>query len=219
MTILAFIELRDGAIKKASLEALRAASTLAGESGGSAVALAVGPAATDLSMLGGYGAARVLHVADPRFTAYATAAWATAVAAVASSVAADAVMLGATALGKDLAPQLAVRLEAGLAGDVCLRVETDPDKCVEKVDLSRYGPESPPTTDTTLKLQRCSVCGEFMPVTEKFLHVVHDRTIDNLKPETAKVIEKDMEKYLTACITCRQKYSLIWGTHPRKWVK
>ncbi len=109
--------------------------------------------------------------------------------------------------------------KAGLTGDVCLHVATDPAKCLEKVDLSRYGTEAPPTADTTLKLQRCSACGEIMPVTEKFLRVVHDRTLDNLKPETAKVIEKDMEKYLTACITCRQKYSLIWGTHPRKWVK
>ncbi len=70
-----------------------------------------------------------------------------------------------------------------------------------------------------LELQRCSVCGEIMPVTEKYLKVVRQRTLDNLKPETAKVIDKDMEKYLTACIACRQKCSLIWGTHPRKWVE
>ena len=44
-------------------------------------------------------------------------------------------------------------------------------------------------------------------------------TLANLEPETAKVIEKDMDKYLSACISCRQKYSIIWGTHPRKWIK
>ena len=108
--------------------------------------------------------------------------------------------------------------KAGLDGDICLHVETDPARCMEKVDLSRYGDEASPTTETTLRLQRCSVCGEVMPVTEKFLHVVHDRTLANLQPETAEVIGKDMEKYLTACISCRQKYSLVWGTHPRKWI-
>lgn len=109
--------------------------------------------------------------------------------------------------------------KAGVTDDICLHVETDPGKCVEKIDLSRYGHEPAPTADTSLKLQRCSVCGQFMPVTEKFLGIVRDRTLANLQPETARVIEKDMEKYLTACISCRQKNSLIWGTHPRKWVR
>ncbi len=108
--------------------------------------------------------------------------------------------------------------KAGVTEDICLHVETDPGKCVAKVDMSRYGSEQPPTTDTTLKLQHCSVCGKVMPVTEKHLQVIRDRTLANLQPETAKVIEKDMEKYLTACISCRQKNSLIWGTHPRKWI-
>jgi hydrogenase-4 component H len=109
--------------------------------------------------------------------------------------------------------------KAGVTDDICLHVETDPGKCVGKVDMSRYGHEAPPTTNTTLKLQHCSVCGQLMPVTEKYLGVVRDRALKNLEPETAKVIEKDMEKYLAACIDCRRKNSLIWGTHPRKWVK
>lgn len=68
-------------------------------------------------------------------------------------------------------------------------------------------------------MQHCSVCGQIMPVTEKYLKVIRQRTLDNLEPGTAKVIDKDMEKYLTACIACRQKNSLVWGTHPRKWVE
>ena len=119
--------------------------------------------------------------------------------------------------------ELAVREEAlkkaGLPeADVCLHVDIDPLKCMEKIDLAHYGTTPGPTTDTTLKLQRCTVCGEIMPVTEKFLTVIRDRTLLNLEPDTAKVIDKDMEKYLRACVDCRQKYSLIWGTHPRKWV-
>ncbi|HMK48340.1 MAG TPA: 4Fe-4S dicluster domain-containing protein [Methanocella sp.] len=107
---------------------------------------------------------------------------------------------------------------AGLADDdLCAVADTDPNECMKKVDLSHYGKDPGPTTDTTLKLQRCSVCGEIMPVTEKYLGVIHDRTLSNLQPDTANVIEDDMKKYLTACIDCRQKYSLRWGTHPRKW--
>jgi formate hydrogenlyase subunit 6/NADH:ubiquinone oxidoreductase subunit I len=95
----------------------------------------------------------------------------------------------------------------------------DEHELLARIDLNRYGDEKAPTEDTSFRLQRCTVCGEIMPVTEKYLKVVRQRTLDNLEPGTAKVIDRDMEKYLTACISCRQKYSLIWGTHPRKWVK
>ncbi len=74
------------------------------------------------------------------------------------------------------------------------------------------------TVDTVLPLQHCRVCGAEMPVTEKFLQVIAGRMLDRLKPETAEVVRKDLELYLTACISCRQKYSLEWNTYPRKFV-
>jgi len=74
------------------------------------------------------------------------------------------------------------------------------------------------TVDTNLSLQKCRFCGEEMPVTEKFLQVMADRMLSHLKPETADVVRKDLELYLTACISCRQKYSVKWNTHPRKFI-
>jgi len=99
--------------------------------------------------------------------------------------------------------------------------EHDPDayaKYSQQVSLSHCSEEKKTTVDTTLKLQRCIVCGEVMPVTEKYLGVVKDRTLRNLKPETAAIIEKDMDHYLKTCIACRRKCSLEWDTHPRKWI-
>ncbi len=99
--------------------------------------------------------------------------------------------------------------------------EHDPDayaKYTQRVSLSHGSEEKKPTVDTTLKLQRCVSCGEIMPSTEKYLGVVRERTLNNLKPETAAVIDKDMERYLKTCISCRRKYSLEWDTHPRKWI-
>jgi formate hydrogenlyase subunit 6/NADH:ubiquinone oxidoreductase subunit I len=94
-------------------------------------------------------------------------------------------------------------------------MEKDP---TSMVSLSRGSEEPRPTTDTTLKLQRCITCGEVMPVTEKYLLVVKERTLKNLQPETAAIIEKDMEKYLKSCVPCRRKHSLEWDTHPRKFI-
>jgi len=99
--------------------------------------------------------------------------------------------------------------------------ENDPAaqyKNMVRVSLSHGSEEKKPTVDTTLKLQKCIFCGEVMPVTEKYLAVVKDRTLNNLQPETAAVIEKDMDRYLKACISCRRKYSIEWDTHPRKWI-
>jgi hydrogenase-4 component H len=89
---------------------------------------------------------------------------------------------------------------------------------MERVSLSRGSEEPKPTVDTTFKLQRCVCCGEIMPVTEKYLGTVKERTLKNLKPETATIVEKDMDRYLRTCISCRRKYSLEWNTHPRKFI-
>lgn len=74
------------------------------------------------------------------------------------------------------------------------------------------------TVDTSLPLQRCRICSAEMPVTEKFLQVIADRMLARLKPETAAVVRKDLELYLTACISCRQKFSVKWNTYPRKFI-
>jgi ferredoxin len=86
------------------------------------------------------------------------------------------------------------------------------------ISLSHGILERGATVDTILTLQRCSVCGEVMPVTEKFLHVVSERVLENLQPDTATIVKNDMKFYLTACISCRQKMSVEWNTYPRKFI-
>ncbi len=86
------------------------------------------------------------------------------------------------------------------------------------ISLSHKIDERSVTVDTFLPLQKCRFCGEEMPVTEKFLQVMAERMLSHLKPETADIVRKDLELYLTACISCRQKYSVKWNTHPRKFI-
>jgi len=69
--------------------------------------------------LGGYGTAKVLAVENARLK-YPSTAYAEIIAQVARSEKADVVFLPATAIGKDLAPRVAVKLEAGLAADCTL---------------------------------------------------------------------------------------------------
>jgi electron transfer flavoprotein alpha subunit len=118
MTILVFVEHRDGAVKKASLEAIKAAAGIAASLNGTVTAAVLGAAATSLETLGGYGAAKVVQLADARLDLYSSTACTAALASIAAREAADIVFLPATALGKDLAPRLAVRLDGALAPDV-----------------------------------------------------------------------------------------------------
>src|SRR3990172_3864248 len=63
-------------------------------------------------------------VEDARLALYSSTAYATIVAGVAKTQAANVVLLPATAMGKDLAPRIAVKLDAGLAADcIALKVE------------------------------------------------------------------------------------------------
>jgi electron transfer flavoprotein alpha subunit len=118
MKILAVAEQRDNTIKKVSMEVVRAASSLAKQTGGEAIALVIGaqvPAAA--AELGGFGAQRVLAVQHPRLDKYSATAYARVIAEIAKNEKADAVLLPATALGKECSARVAVKLDAGLAPD------------------------------------------------------------------------------------------------------
>ena len=127
MKILAFAEGRDGGLKKNAFEVMTAARELAASSGGSVTGLIVGSGVASLAdQLGTYGVSDVVVVEDDRLGSYDSGAIAKAIASVAESEGADLVLLSHSAHGKDLAPRVAVKLEAGLAPDV-IRFNGDGD--------------------------------------------------------------------------------------------
>jgi len=125
MVILVVAEQRDSKIKKSSFEAVGAAIMLADELKGSCVALVVGSGVEAVAGdLGAYGASRVLVVDSPKLARHSNSAYAKVIAEVAAKEQAAIVLLPASQMGKDLAPRVAVKLNAGLAADcVALRVE------------------------------------------------------------------------------------------------
>ena len=118
--VLAVCEQRDGALRKVSQEVVTGARRLAdGLSGATVDALVLGAgAARGSEELARYGADRVVTLTNPAFARYAPEGMAQAVADRASSGAYRAVVFAASALGKDLAPRVAVRLGTGLAQEV-----------------------------------------------------------------------------------------------------
>ena len=127
MKILAFAEQRDNKLKKTAFEVVRAARTIADSTGGEVVALVIGDRVQSVAgALGGFGAKRVVVVEDARFSKYSTTAFAKVIAEIAKKEQAIAVMISATSMGKDCAPRVAVRLNAGLAADcIALKIESN----------------------------------------------------------------------------------------------
>jgi electron transfer flavoprotein alpha subunit len=125
--ILTFAEVRDGRLRRSSLEALSEARRLAGADGGAVAAVLIGSGVSALSAeLGMHGADKVHVFDEPGFASYATEAYARAFAQVVEGLKPWAVLVPFTAMGKDLAPRVAARVGGGLVSDcVALAVKGD----------------------------------------------------------------------------------------------
>jgi electron transfer flavoprotein alpha subunit len=117
MSVLVFIEQRDGQVRPVSREALGEATRLAAGLGGPVVGVCCAPADPGLAALGTAGASKVLLAAHERFARYDADAVAAAVVAAVEAVKPAALLLASSAMGKDLAPRIAARLGVGLASD------------------------------------------------------------------------------------------------------
>jgi electron transfer flavoprotein alpha subunit len=117
MSILVWIEQRDGQVRPLSREVLGAAAKLAETMGGPVVGVCCAAADPGLASLGESGAQQVLLATDARFARYDADGCAAAVVAAIESVKPAAVLFAASAMGKDLAPRVAGRLGVGMASD------------------------------------------------------------------------------------------------------
>ncbi|OGF16701.1 MAG: hypothetical protein A2W00_14580 [Candidatus Eisenbacteria bacterium RBG_16_71_46] len=129
MSILVFIEHRDGQLRAVAREALGVASRLAASLGGPVVGVCAAASDPGLAALGDAGAERVLLATHESFKLYHPSGYAAAVVAAVKAVGPAAVLFSASAMGKDLAPRVAARLGVGLASD-CTGVEVEGGKLV-----------------------------------------------------------------------------------------
>ena len=114
MAVLSFVEVSEGKVKKASVEAAYYGSKVAESLSTDSVAVVLGEASADeLAALGQVGVKKVLHAADAKFNGFDSKAYAKAVAEAANAAGADVVVLSFNQNGKLLAPRLSVRLKAG----------------------------------------------------------------------------------------------------------
>lgn len=125
MKVLAFAEQRDNKFRKSSFETVQAAKNIADQLSAEFAALVIGHGVGSIAgELGRYGAARVIAVDDPSHSQHSNSAYAKVITEIARKESADIIFLAASQMGKDIAPRIAVKLEAGLAMDcVGLKIE------------------------------------------------------------------------------------------------
>lgn len=115
--ILVLADIRDNSFRNVSFEAIAAAKKVA--DGGEVISVLLGENVSGLSSeLIAYGADRVLTVENSSLKDYTADAFSQALLQIIDSEAPDAVFMGHTAVGKDLAPRIAMKKQAGLVSDV-----------------------------------------------------------------------------------------------------
>lgn len=115
--VLVLGEVRDGSLRNVSFEAIAAAKSIS--DGGEVVGVLVGENVNALGQeMIQNGADRVVVVEDEKLKQYTSDGFAQALLAVIDSENPEGLVMGHTAMGKDLSPKIAAKLEAGLISDV-----------------------------------------------------------------------------------------------------
>ncbi len=115
--ILAVLEQRDGKLKKISFEVARAASDIAQKLNAGVEAVVIGNEVEGIENVGGYGVEKVTHYKHADLHNYSSSAYGDIIAEHVNNSGNDIIFFGNTAMGKDLAPKVAVKLNAGIAMD------------------------------------------------------------------------------------------------------
>ncbi|MEK3852922.1 electron transfer flavoprotein subunit alpha/FixB family protein [Cytobacillus sp. FSL H8-0458] len=115
--VLVLGEVRDGSLRNVSFEAVAAGKTAS--EGGEVVGVLIGDSVSVLANeMIHYGADRVVTVEDEKLKQYTPDGFSQALMAVIDSENPEGLIFGHTAMGKDLAPKIAAKLESGLISDV-----------------------------------------------------------------------------------------------------
>lgn len=127
--ILAVLEQREGKLKKVSFEATSVTISLANQLGMQAEAVVVGNEINNLNELSKYGISKLTHQKNEFLANYSPSAYSDAIASFAKESGSKILIFPNTAMGVDLAPRVAVKLNAGIVMD-CIKLEVSNDDVV-----------------------------------------------------------------------------------------
>jgi electron transfer flavoprotein alpha subunit len=122
--ILAFLEQRDNKLKRSAFEVISESKKLADELGYEVEAVVIGSDIADLNETTKYGLTRLIHYKSDDLIQYSPSAYKDILVEAAKNSESEFVILSNSALGKDLAPRAAVKLNAGCIMD-CTQINNN----------------------------------------------------------------------------------------------
>ena len=132
MPVLIFIDISDGHVKKASLEALTYGARVAEQIGTTAEAVVLGTVSDDLTSLGKYGVKKIHHAANESLNHLDAQVFSNVITQVAVAIKANVIIFSNNVDGKAIAPRLSVRLKAGLVSGAVALPDTSNGFVVKK---------------------------------------------------------------------------------------
>jgi electron transfer flavoprotein alpha subunit len=119
MEIVVFVEVRDGAARKSSLEAVSEARRWADQQGWKVAAVVVGsPADAAAAKVSQYKPDKILLADDPLFASYSNQSYSAALAEAVRKENAQTVFVSATAMGKEVAARTAAKFQTSVLADI-----------------------------------------------------------------------------------------------------
>jgi electron transfer flavoprotein alpha subunit len=122
--ILAVIEQREGKLKRSAFELITTSKSLAEQFNLETVAVCIGSNVDNLDEIAKYGISKIVHYKNPELEKYSPSAYTDIISGFAKDISADYLIFSNTAMGKDLAPRVAIRLNAGCLMD-CIHLKKD----------------------------------------------------------------------------------------------
>ncbi len=117
--VIVFAEHQHDHFPKSTLVAINAGIEMAKKRGGNCIAVVTGDNCEGLAgEIAKYGVSKVIALEDPKLAHYLADATAQALTALMKKTGAETLLATATAMGKDLMPRVAARLEAPMASEI-----------------------------------------------------------------------------------------------------
>jgi electron transfer flavoprotein alpha subunit len=113
-TVLIYLEGSGSTLKRTSFECITASRSLEASS---IIGVIIHGTTEQIAAVGAYGLSKVINITNPDLSSFDSGLAAAAVSSVAADQGATAVLFAANAIGKELAPRVAIRLQAGLLPD------------------------------------------------------------------------------------------------------
>jgi electron transfer flavoprotein alpha subunit len=121
--IIGILEQREGKLKKVSFEVLSLVSRLASQLNLNSEAIVIGNEIENINEISKYGITNVTHYKNNKLELYSSSAYREIITNHAKEADAGYIIFPDTALGRDLAPRVSVRLNAGCIID-CIKVDS-----------------------------------------------------------------------------------------------